>query len=303
MVWICAKAYSSSANLGPGYDVLALAHDAYYDVVCVRPSEETKVVKVTGRWQVPKEKNSALAAAKKALEMLGGEGVELWVHKGVPPGRGLGSSGASAAAAVKAVELLMGKSLTPSEAVKAAAEGERVVSGAAHADNVAASYLGGLVAVSYDPFEVVSFKPASLKLVVATPWHEVPPGKTGEARKVLPGSISLSEAVKMVSGSSLVIKAVLEGDLELLGKAVEADPVVTPRRAKLIPCFEEVKGAAKNAGAFGVTISGAGPSLLIVGDERAGEAAVKAWKECGIEASFKVVEPARGSFAVPPPSQ
>jgi len=300
-MWTCAKAYSSSANLGPGYDVLALAHDAYYDIVCVRHSEETKVTKVTGDWSVPKSKNSALAAAKAALERLGGKGVEIWVHKGVPPGRGLGSSGASAAAAVKAVELLLGKALTPEEAVACAAEGEREVSGSAHADNVGASYLGGLVAVTYDPFKVTKFEPKEVELYVVTPWHEVPAGKTGLARKVLPSSVSLSDAVKMVGGTALVISALVNGDLDLLGLAVEMDPVVTPNRAKLIPCFKEVVEAAKRAGAKGVTISGAGPSLLVVGP--GAEEVAKKWEECGIKASFKRVRPARGAYAVPPPSQ
>jgi len=298
-LWVCARAHSSSANLGPGYDVLALAHDAYSDTVCVKPAKETKIVRVTGEWKVPAEKNSALAAARAALEILGGS-AEIWVHKGVPPGRGLGSSGASAAAAVKAVELMTGKSLSVEEAVKCAARGEEEVSGAAHADNVAASYLGGLVAVSYDPFKVVQFEPEDLELQVVIPWHEVPEGKTEAARKVLPEEVSLRDAVKMVGGSALVIKAFLTGDLELLGTAVEMDPVVTPRRAQLIPCFEEVRRAAKEAGAKGVTISGAGPSILIVGG--GGEAAAEAWRRCGIEATVKYVKPARGAYAAPPPS-
>jgi len=299
-LWVCARAPSSSANLGPGYDVLALAHDAYFDVVCVRPSEETRVVKVTGEWKVPLERNSALAAAEEALKRLGGKGVEIWVHKGVPPGRGLGSSGASAAAAVKAVELLLGKSLSPEEAVMSAAEGERLVSGAAHADNVAASYLGGLVAVTYDPFKVLKFEVAEVELYVVTPWHEVPEGKTGAARSVLPEEVKLRDAVKMVGGAAAVIKALTSGDEDLLAKAIEMDPVVTPARSKLIPCFEEVVKAAKGGGAKGVTISGAGPSLLLVGG--GAEEAKAAWERCGVKATYKKVKPARGSSAVPPPS-
>ena len=300
-MWVCAKAFSSSANLGPGFDVLALAHNAYYDVVCVRESDDFKVTKVTGEWKVPKENNNALVVAREAAKALDLKGVEIWVHKGVPPGRGLGSSGATASATVKAIELLTGKSLNPKEAVAIAAEGERAVSGAAHADNVAASYLGGLVAVTYSPFEVVKFDVPKVKLVVATPWIEVPPGKTGEARKVLPDTISLKEAVKMIGGSALVIKALTNGDLELLGKAVELDSVVTPRRKVLIPCYDEVRSAVIEGGCYDMTISGAGPSVLIIGKEECGEIAVKKWEECGVRASFKVVEPAPGAMASPPP--
>ncbi len=300
-LWICAKAYSSSANLGPGFDVLALAHDAYYDIVCVRETEGFKVSKVTGGWNVPKENNNAIVVAKLASEKLGIKGVDIWVHKGVPPGRGLGSSGATAAAAVKAIELLAGRALSYEEAVSIAAEGERAVSGTPHADNVAASYLGGLVAVTYSPFKVVKFGLPKINLVVATPWIDVPPSKTGEARKVLPQLVELKDAVQLIGGTALVIKSLIESDLELLGKAVMMDNVITPRRKKLIPCYDKVLEAVLSSGAYGMTISGAGPSVLIIGNERSGEAAVRAWNECGIEASFKVVKAAPGARAHPPP--
>ena len=301
-MWVCAKAYSSSANLGPGYDVLALAHNAYYDVVCVRWSDETRVVRVSGDYEVPKEGNNAIASAEAALELLGiSKGVEIWVHKGVPPGRGLGSSGATAAATVKAIELLSGKSLSAEEAVRAAAEGERAATGSAHADNVAASYLGGLVMVMYDPLEVVQLGFPKVKFVVATPWFEVPEGKTGQARKVLPNEVSLKHLVTITSGALAVVEGLKRGDLALLARGLEMDPVVTPARSKLIPCYLEVYGAAKDAGALAVTISGAGPSILILGNEEAGKAAVSKWESCGIRATFKVVEVARGASGAPIP--
>ena len=300
-MWTCAKAFSSSANLGPGFDVLALAHDAYFDIVCVKETEGFEVVKVTGEWKVPKENNNALVVARLAAEKLGLKGAEIWVHKGVPPGRGLGSSGATAAATVKAMELLAGKSLSVEEAVAIAAEGERAVSGSPHADNVGASYLGELIAVTYNPFSIVKFEVPEVKLVVATPWVDVPPSKTGEARKVLPEEIKLQDAVQLIGGTALVIKALTEGNLELLGKAIMMDTVVTPRRKALIPCYDEVLKAVLKSGASGMTISGAGPSVLIVGGEEAGRAAVEAWEKCGVRATFKVVTPAPGARAHPPP--
>jgi len=302
-VWVCARAFSSSANLGPGYDVLALAHNAYYDVVCVRPGVSTRVVKVTGPYDVPKDRNNAIPAIEKALEFLGEKiDLEVWVHKGVPPGRGLGSSGATASAAVKAVELLLGKSLSYDEAVKAAAEGEKFATGSAHADNVAASYVGGLVMVMYDPLKVIKLGVPDVKFVVATPWHEVPEGKTGEARKVLPNTVSLKDVVEMVAGALGVVKGFIDSDLELLARAIEMDPVVTPARTKLIPCYDKVKEAAKRAGARAVTVSGAGPSLLVLGDETSGRVVVDEWNKCGIRASFKEVKVAPGASAHPPPS-
>jgi len=301
-MWVCAKAYSSSANLGPGYDVLAISHDAYYDVVCVRPGEETKVVRVTGSYEVPKDRNNAVPAVKKALELLNEDvELEIWIHKGVPPGRGLGSSGATASAAVKATELFLGKSLDPNSAIEAAAEGERFVAGTPHADNVAASYLGGLVMVMYNPMKVLKLGVPDISFVVATPWNEVPEGKTGVARGVLPKNIDLGDAVTMVAGSLAVVQGLLKGDLELLARGLEMDPVVTPARAKLIPCFDEVKEKARRAGAKAVTISGAGPSLMILGGEESGKAAVRAWEECGVKASYKVVKPSPGASRSEPP--
>lgn len=301
-MWVCAKAFSSSANLGPGYDVLALAHDAYYDVVCVRKSEKTFVSRVTGAYEVPREGNNAIAAAEATLESLGADmGVEIWVHKGVPPGRGLGSSGATAAATVKAIELLLGKALDPNVAVRAAAEGERAATGSAHADNVAASYLGGLVMVMYNPLQVVQLGFPKVKFIVATPWFDVPEGKTGQARRVLPNEVSLSDLVTMTSGALAVVEGLKRGDSSLLARGLEMDPVVTPARSKLIPCYNEVYKAAKDAGALAVTISGAGPSIIILGDEGSAKAVIEKWKSCGIEASYKEVEVAKGASATTPP--
>ena len=299
-MWICAKAWSSSANLGPGFDVLAIAHKAFNDVVCVREGKRFEVSKVTGSYEVPRERNSALRAAKEAAKKLNVGPLELWIHKGVPPGKGLGSSGASAAAAVKAVELYANKSLEPGEAVYLASLGEEEVTGSAHADNVAASYLGGLVAVRYEPFDVIHFGIPKVRLLLLVPEVKVPEGKTAYARSLLPKTISLKDAVTMMSNAIALVYYLTKGDVERAGKAMMNDPVITKARKVMIPCFDEIIGGAKGY-YYGYAISGAGPSLVFLPKEGLKERLEAILEECNLKAKVIITEPAEGASEVAEP--
>ncbi len=293
-MWSCARAYSSSANLGPGFDVLALAHDAYYDVVCVRRSTRFEVSKVTGKYKVPKDRNSALRAVRETAKRLGVGPLEVWVHKGVPPGKGLGSSGASSAAAVKAVELFANKELDDDEAVYLASLGEEEVTGSAHADNVAASYVGGLVAVRYKPFDVISYGIPNVKVLLLVPEVGVTEGKTAYARSLLPKTVALGDAVTMISNSLALVHYLTKGDLERAGEAMMMDPVITKARKVLIPCFDEIVEGAK-AYYYGFAISGAGPSLIFLPKDGLKEKLEEIVKECGLRASIIEARPASGA--------
>ena len=293
-------AFSSSANLGPGFDALAVALDAFYDIVEARIEYDARGVivdRVEGVYarEVPAKGNTAAAAAWRLLQLLRIKdvGVVLRVRKGIPPGKGLGSSGASAAAAVVAVSRLLRVNPPTELLLEAAGYGEQMASGTPHYDNVAASLLGGLVIVA----EVEGRLAASnikvdATFVVGVPMVEMPEGKTGVMRKVLPPRVELGRAVANWQRLALLVASMIRGDYQLAGKLMMGDEIVEPARAPYIPCYREVRSAALEAGAFGVAISGAGPSMIALvspGAAREVASAInQAYSECGLEAIVRV---------------
>lgn len=222
------------------------------------------------------------------MKMLGvrSVGLSLSLEKGLPLGSGLGSSAASAAAAAVAVNEIFGGKLGFTELVHAGLESEAKVSGY-HADNVAPAIMGGFVLIrSYDPLELMQLKfpmDKDLFFVLVNPEFEAP---TKKMRAALPTEIEMSHHVWNSSQAGALVASVLQGDLVGLGKALSSDMIVEPRRAPLIPGMEGVKKAALEAGAFGCTISGAGPTAVAVtnNEERGkeiGERMVEAFLQDG----------------------
>lgn len=300
MEWVRVVAFSSSANLGPGFDALAVALDAFYDIVEARLEHDLRgvvVEKIEGVHAsgVPLKGNTAAAAAWRLLQLQGirDVGVVLRIRKGIPPGRGLGSSGASAAAAVVAVSRLIGLKLPLETMLEAAGYGEQLASGTPHYDNVAASMLGGLVVVAS-----VEEKPIALSLklnatfVVGLPMVRVPEGKTKAMRALLPERVTLKRATANWQRLALLVASLASGDYRLAGVSMMADDIVEPARAPLVPCYREVKAKALEAGAYGVALSGAGPSMIALVDPKRARDVVSAFKEaynkCGVEALVRV---------------
>lgn len=188
-------------------------------------------------------------------------GVRLRVRKGMPLASGLGSSAASSVAGAFAVNELFGQPLSRRELLEHALAGERAASGAGHADNAAASLLGGIILVrGYEPLEVLQLPvPKALRVAVAHPRYHV---ETTKARAMLRGyGFPIELAVANLGSLGAFIAALYRDDLELLGRSVE-DRLVEPLRTGLIPGLAEVKAAARKAGAIGVSISGSGPSVF-----------------------------------------
>ncbi|KAI8026052.1 Homoserine kinase [Camellia lanceoleosa] len=212
-------------------------------------------------------------------------GLSLSLHKGLPLGSGLGSS----AAAAVAVNEIFGGHLSVSDLVLAGLESESKASGC-HADNVTPAIMGGFVLIrSYDPLELIQLKfPPNLEekdllFVLVNPEFEAP---TKKMLVALPMEIPMRDHVWNCSQAGPLVAAVLEGDFKGLGKALSSDRIVEPRRAPLIPGMEGVKKAAMEAGAFGCTISGAGPTLVAVTDDEEmgreiGDRMVEAFMEYG----------------------
>jgi len=226
--------------------------------------------------------NSAGAVLQHAVERYGVDhGFHVSIDKGVPPGKGLGSSGASAAAAATAVIRLLGLDPSPREFVKLAAVGEAAVAGSAHADNVSASLFGGFTMVGSD-YDVVRLEPPDVEFVIVIPDVSYE-NKTKLARSLLPDVVGLGEAVLNIGNASKMVAAVALGDPVLFGRSI-CDNIIEPHRAEMIPHFWEVKRAAFEAGAYGCSIAGGGPSLFAVGADTTeiGKAMTEAFEEAEV---------------------
>lgn len=284
----------SIGNLGPGFDVLGLAIQGFGDIVEARKSRDrgvtiSRITGTTSRLSGDPQKNTAGIAASQALEMIGTrEGVELSLHKQIPPGSGLGSSAASAVAAAYATNCLFGSPLNAYEVIRAATLAEASVSGGFFADNTATSMLGGATLTrSSDPLEVICLGTIpNAVIVLVRPHLKI---LTRRARAMLPRRVPLQGFVSNMANSCALVAAFYRQDLDLLARAIE-DSVIEPVRAKLVPGFYEAKEAAMSQGAKGFSLSGAGHTVFSITDEARkanaiGEAIVKAFREQGVEAS------------------
>lgn len=300
---IVGRAYSSSANLGPGFDVVAISLDAFYDEVEASVVERRGVRVLNEVEGINPETNTAKLVTEYILEQVGREkGIELRVKKGVPIGKGLGSSGATAAAAAVAVNQLLGEPFDVEELVDFAARAEGAVAGTPHADNVAASLLGGFVVItSISPFRAVSIaSPKKFKFIIAIPEINKIESKTKAARAILPESVTFSKLVRQSSSLAKLIAGFVLEDEEMVGQAMSSDEIVERAREPLVPGYAEVKRRALEAGALGVCISGAGPSVLILykeNPERIERAVLDVYSKLGIKAMLKRAKIGPGAIA------
>jgi homoserine kinase len=254
------------ANVSCGFDVLGFAMSHPGDELIARTANHTgiRISEITGDGgRLPRgvHNNTAGVAAQALLNHLGSDrGFDITLHKKMPLGSGLGSSAASAVASVFAINQLLGEPLKTESLLPFAMEGERIACGAAHADNVAPSLLGGFVLIrSYTPLEVVKLE-CRLKLwsTVISPEIEV---NTRDARDILKRHLSMEKAIQQWGNLGGLIAGLLTPDAGLVGRSLQ-DVVAEPVRGMLIPGFYDVKQAAIDAGALGAGISGSGPSIF-----------------------------------------
>lgn len=254
---VTVRAPATSANLGSGFDVFGVALSQPADIVRVTPAEKTTIeVTGAGSHYIPEDpKKNTVGAVAEELDAP----AHIEINKGVRPASGLGSSAASAAAAAVALNELYERDYSREELVPIAAEGEAVVSGDAHDDNVAPAIMGGFTIATDHGVTKVD---ADIPLVVCLPDIVV---STRDARQVVPETANVSQLVETVGNAATLTTGMHRDDPELVGEGMY-DSVVTPSRAKLIEGYETVRRAALDAGASGVTISGAGPSVMAVCD-------------------------------------
>ena len=299
---ITVRAPSSTANLGPGFDTFGLAIDAFYDEVTLTKTKKGITIVTDDNIPTNPENNTAglvVKNMKKKLKIK--NGVEIQIKKGIPAGFGMGSSAGSAAATAVAFGKLFKIKLNSNQLVEFAGFGEKASAGTIHYDNVAASVLGEFVIVKTNPLNVIKIEsPTNLRMCVAVPKIDVPKKKTKVSRGVIPKKVKLTDAVLNLSNASAIVAGFIKKDPELIGNSIK-DVIVEPARQHMIPGYEKVKQNALKAGAYGVTISGAGPSVIAFSKnsfdlKKISTAMAKGFKTANIECQTIICKPSKGAI-------
>jgi homoserine kinase len=243
---------ASSANLGPGYDVLAAAVSLFLELEV----EETGEFSLdAGGLDVSTGRDNLIVRAFESLHPA--DGIAFRLRSEIPLARGLGSSAAAIVAGLFAADHLYELALSREEMLVRAAQIE------GHPDNVAAAIYGGFVicgdgegeapsAARFDP-------PGGLEGIAVIPVDEV---STERARAVIPAELSLTDAVANVAAASRLVLGLQRADLDLVAAGL-ADRIHQERRRELYPRSMELVDSARDLGALGATISGAGPTVLV----------------------------------------
>lgn len=283
------------ANVSCGFDILGLALDNVGDEMTIKKvaKKGVTITKIIGQDLPLETHNNVAGVAALALlaETESDFGFEIEIDKRIKPGSGIGSSAASSAGAVWAINELLGKPFGITDLVRFAMEGERLATGVAHADNVAPALFGGFTLVrSNNPLDIVSIHtPSELYATVIHPQIEV---KTSDAREILKTTVSLKDAIKQWGNVGGLISGLYTEDYDLISRSLE-DHIIEPIRSILIPAFDAVKQSSIKAGALGCGISGSGPSIFALskGETKAlevAEAMKSVYNKVGIDYDIHV---------------
>ncbi len=264
---------ASVSNLACGFDTLGMAIDIPSDEIIGKWSDTPgiRIIEITGhKKEIPlsPEKNIAAITALSLLRHLGEEkrGLDLKIHKHIPAGSGLGSSASSATAAAVLVNEMLNKPLEKRELIPFALDGEVTASGSRHGDNIIPALIGGLILIrdieTFDYHRI--YTPPGLFMAVLLPDVMIP---TKAARELLRKEVSLKEMVIQSANLGSFIIGMNLGDLDLISRSMK-DYIIEPQRKHLIPHFEEVQQIALSLGALGCSISGAGPAIFALCQEK-----------------------------------
>jgi len=252
------KVPASTANLGPGFDSIGLALNLYLTLE-IEKSDQWECYSLYEELKdLPTDDSHFICQV--AIKTAANYGIDLppckiKVDCDIPLARGLGSSAAAIVAALELADAVGGLRLTKEEKLLLATKWE------GHPDNVGASLYGGLVVGCYDQHEVdmLSFTNLPLEMVVVIPKEIL---LTKESRDILPASYSRQDAAQASSTANLLIAALLSQNWTLAGKMMEQDRFHQPYRKPLIYSYHMIEKLAKMNGAFGVALSGAGPTVI-----------------------------------------
>ncbi|HEY6638874.1 MAG TPA: homoserine kinase [Solirubrobacterales bacterium] len=245
------KVPASSANLGPGYDVLAAALAMHLELEVEELGSFS--VEADGL-AVPLDRSNLCVRAFETLRPA--DGIVFRIRSQIPLAAGLGSSAAAIVAGLLAADHLYELAQDPEDVLIKAADLE------GHPDNVAAALYGGFVVCSEDDGAVTATRldpPEGVEAVIVVPEEQVP---TEEARKAIPEQVPVADAVANISAATELVLGIQRSDLTLIGRGL-ADHLHQPYRAHLYPRSIEIVREAPRMGAIGATISGAGPTVLV----------------------------------------
>jgi homoserine kinase len=275
--WIKIKAPATVANMVCGFDILGFAVNSPYDEMemrwMARADNEASITIINiDNYNLPTdpEKNVAGAALIAFLEEYEEKQnnssapkikFEVKINKLIKPGSGVGSSAASSAGAVVGANYLVGNIFSKDDLVRFAMNGEKLASGVKHADNIAPCIFGGVTLVrSIFPLEIIALPSPTLHVTIVHPQIEV---RTSDARSILRQQILLKDAIKQWGNIAGLVAGLMKSDYDLIGRSLE-DVIIEPVRSILIPGFDALKIACKQAGALGGGISGSGPSIFML---------------------------------------
>ena len=275
--WIKIKAPATVANMVCGFDILGFAVNSPYDEMemrwMARAENEASITIINiDDYNLPTdpEKNVAGASLLAFLEEYAEKQndssapkikFEVKINKLIKPGSGVGSSAASSAGAVVGANYLVGNIFSKDDLVRFAMNGEKLASGVKHADNIAPCIFGGVTLVrSIFPLEIIALPSPTLHVTIVHPQIEV---RTSDARSILRQQLLLKDAIKQWGNIAGLVAGLMKSDYDLIGRSLE-DVIIEPVRSILIPGFDALKLACKQAGALGGGISGSGPSIFML---------------------------------------
>lgn len=285
---------ASVSNVGSGYDIMGFALDQPGDIIELELNNSGSITieNCTGL-NIPEGRSNVIfPALEKMISNLGRQpGVHVRLLSKINPGSGIGSSAASSSGAVFALNELTGRIFLEEELVSFAMEGEKLVSGEAHADNVAPCIMGGFTLVrSYNPLDIIRIPyPEELFCTVVHPDIII---KTSDARKVIKKNVAINTAVKQTGNAASLVAGLICGDLELIGRSVE-DNIAEPFRSKLIPGYHLAKEQVMKSGALAFNISGSGPSVFAfcrdkISADKAGKIISRVFQDNGISSHIYI---------------
>ncbi|MDW9380070.1 homoserine kinase [Chryseobacterium sp. JV558] len=263
------KVPATVANLVCGFDILGMAVHDPYDEMEFRLLETPEIIiKHTDPFGLSEEpsRNVAGVVLLKIQEYFNlKNGFEVIIHKHIKPGSGLGSSAASAAGAAFGANIVLGNKLSKEEMVYFAMFGEELASGVRHADNIAPCIYGGITLVkSTNPIDIIPLNSPDLFVTAVHPQVEV---KTSDARQILKKNITLKSAVEQWGNIAGLVAGIQKNDISLIGRSLN-DVIIEPIRSILIPKFDEIKTKSLQLGALGGGISGSGPSIFMLSEQK-----------------------------------
>jgi len=283
---ILLYAPSTSANVGPGYDIFAMALNEPHDEVKItlNNTDDIKIEIIGNNQNIPSsivDNTAGLAISELFKRRNIKHGLDIQIIKKMTSGGGLGTTGASASAAIYGLNKLLNLNLTYNEMIEFARYGEVASGGSPHADNVAAALLGGFVLIkSYNPIEAIKLDLPDIPVVLS-----VITKSQRTTRGFITYEIGQEKLKQQMANCSRVINAIYTKDIAEFGKAISVDHIAEPVRGAAIPDYLEIKNNVLNAGAYGFTISGGGSSVIAI---------------CNIENQQKIADLMHNSFSSNP---